>query len=191
MINNNAHIAEALNAAVRRQKASERSLAQVPIAVGPGGKMVDATPYLRNLHKAEAHASVYGQVDEHPERYIKDHKPGWRYIWIDTTDKIAMSRVRSRRYEEVLLIELVEDTDLPFTEGPLLKRLNVTHKGTDLGVYLYDLQLVRCSPESFDALFKIRESMGMARIASGVDKLRERASQFDGIEVDLESERVN
>jgi hypothetical protein len=132
---------------------------------------VDVEPYLRNLHTQEQHTSYMADIDIHPERYLKDVRPGFRYLWVAIKDEFAKSRIQSGRYIEVLTEELLDNVDLAYVEGPLIKKaISTTHKGPGRGVFHYDLQLCCCSPETWNALYGIREAMGMKAVSSGLDK---------------------
>lgn len=171
---------QAATQTMRRQRAASK--ASGPKAVGPGGIVVDTTQYLEMLHAAEDQVSILSDFDKHPEKYLKSPTPGFRYLWIplpapnypavNASHAQAMGRVSSGRYIEVYADELLPDSELPYTAGKTTP-VSPTHEGTRNTVLVYDLKLVKVSPNSYRDLFQIREAMGFARISSDTEKFYE------------------
>lgn len=135
----------------------------------PGGRIVDATEYLQNMHRATDQASTFSDIDSHPERYLKEPRPGYRYCWVPIGDPESQARIRSERYVEITVDEMLPESDLPYVPGALHKA-GPTHNGTRKAVVIYDLKLCGVSPKAWNELFRVRESMAVARIASDTEK---------------------
>lgn len=157
----------AAQVAMRQHKAASRS--DGPKVVMPGGRIVDATSYLQNMHRTTSQSSTFADIDAHPEKYLKDHRPGFRYIWVAQNDPDARARIRSDMYIEITQDELLPEAKLPYVTGTLHKA-GSTHNGVRKSVVIYDLKLCAVSPKAWDELFGVREAMAVARIASDTER---------------------
>lgn len=162
-------IANSAAMAMRRHRADTKI--RGPKVVMPGGRVISATEYLKNNFRAQKQANTFADVDEHPDRYLKDgvHRPGFRYIWVSIKDPDALARIRSGRYIEVNADDMRDDSELPYVSGAghLAKH---THKGPRNTVEIYDVRLCAVSPKAWEELFNFTQNMAVAKIASGTDE---------------------
>ena len=187
----NEAVVAAATVAMRRHKADQR--VQGPTVVMPGGKVVSAIPYLENQFRYQKQADVFGDIDRNQSKYLKEHRPGFRYIWVNMKDADTQVRIRTGRYMEILEDELLPDSELPYIPGTVsLARLR-THKGVSKAVEIYDVRLCSVSPKAWDELFTARESMAIARIASDTDSFygnMEREGAVASVEVSNEKGEI-
>lgn len=162
-------IANSAASAMRRARSDART--RGPKVVMPGGRVVSAVEYLKNNFRAQKQANTFADVDEHPDRYLKEgvHRPGFRYIWVSTKDPDSLARIRSGRYIEVNADDMRDDSELPYVSGAghLAKH---THKGPRNTVEIYDVRLCAVSPKAWDELFNYMQDVAVSKIASGTDE---------------------
>lgn len=166
----NEAVTAAATAAMRRFRADRKM--QGPQVIMPGGRVHSAVPYLQNAYRTQKQATTFSDIDVNPDKYLKDHKPGYRYVWIPKDpkrDPDAHARVASGRYREVTSDRMKPDSDLPFVPGtPTIA--GKTHTGARNTVEIYDLLLCEVSPKNWEELFAVREAMGVAKIASNTEQ---------------------
>lgn len=155
--------------AMRRHRADSRI--RGPKVVMPGGRVISAVEYLKNNFRVQKQANTFADIDEHPERYLREgvHRPGFRYIWVSTKDPDSLARIRSGRYIEVDSKDMRDDSELPYVSGAghLAKH---THKGPRDTVEIYDVRLCAVSPKAWEELFTYMQDAAVSKIATGTEE---------------------
>lgn len=159
-------IANSAAMAMRRHRADSRI--RGPKVVMPGGRVVSAVEYLKNNFRAQKQANTFADVDEHPERYLKEHRPGYRYIWVSPKDPDSLARIRSGRYQEVDADNMKDESELPYVSGAGHAAKH-THKGPRNTVEIYDVRLCAVSPKAWEECFMFMQDAAVGKIASGTD----------------------
>lgn len=140
--------------------------------VMPGGRIVDATPYLKSSYRATEHATAFGTVGKWltPE-WEADH-PGFRYAWPKYTDPQLSARIRTQDYTFLPRTALRDDCPLAYTE-------TVGPKGEEC-IQLGDVVCVAVSPNAWERLFKAKEAMGVAAVAGNLEQFYAGVDQEGG-----------
>ncbi len=140
--------------------------------VMPGGRIIDASPYLSGKYKSADHTSILSNVERHltPE-WVADH-PGWHYCWPRADDKMLAGRIRSHTYDYVPEDALIETTDLPYFT-------HKTVKGEET-VQVYDVVLCAMSPENYARLYEETQNRGVRAIAGHVDMFQGEVDKMGG-----------
>jgi len=140
--------------------------------VMPGGRIVDASPYLAGRMKSADHSSVLADTIKHIDpMFLADH-PGWHFIWPKADDKMLAARIRSKKYKYVPEEALKEGNDLPYFT-------HKTPKG-DETVQVYDVVLCCVSPEIWADLYEIGQNMGVAALVGNYNMFQDEVDKMGG-----------
>jgi hypothetical protein len=148
--------------------------------VMPGGRIVDADPYLGSRFRTADHNSELAITGENAhefltEEWCADH-PGFEYAWIQVSDDfkkhrqagIAHSRIGQDIYIPVPKDAIRRDCGLPFST-------HTTPSGEKL-CQVYDVALVAVSPDNWEHYFREKERAGVQAVAGNIDRF------YSGIE---------
>lgn len=162
--------ANAVEDVMRNYTQTMRSTGQK--VVMPGGRLVDATPYLASKFRTQDHNSPLSISGKNAKNFFTPEwvaaHPGYEYAWIQMADEskrrqqadIAKSHMRRGMYTFVPQEALRDDTTIPYTT-------HTSAAGSEW-VQVYDVALVAVSPQVWEMLFKAKEAMGVSAVAGNV-----------------------
>lgn len=155
-------LADAANITVRKYKSALSK--KTPKVVMPGGIPHDASKYLSAAYKARNQVSIFNK----PEEQLLHPEPGMHYAWAEfhvgggrprEGAQKTEAMIRKGHYIPVEPKEMRPDSDIAYSKGVTGKRVEV-----------YDVMLVKVTPQAWEELYEIREAMGVANVTRHFDK---------------------
>ena len=161
--------AEAAKAEMQQEVANKRIVSEAPVP-SPGGRIIDAMPYVTQTFDRGQEASFLADINDHPERYLKNPEPGWRYAWPDTKDPTTHQHIRSQRWQVVHEDDVLDNADAPF----------MTHEGPSKMSGWRRHILVRMRPDVYEKMYKAREALSFSQLASSRQSFQESVESMSG-----------
>lgn len=141
------------------QEASVNNRAVIALPNGELGFLDDEdASYLDHAYLAGKHGSVLTNA----KNLVQDPKPGYMYVWAarynakgDKVNARTVANIRSKRYEPVLVEELIEEIDAPIEQFTIAGKTGVAG--------IVDVLLMAVSPAAQRTLFKWKAAESRSR----------------------------
>lgn len=132
--------------------------ANKPVAILPGGRRVDASPFIGARYNLNSQSGLLGN----PESIIKDsykrERPGWHYAWPVRVSNETASYLRARVYEPVPF-DAIDD------KNPMAMIADLPTPAGNHVVWMQHI-LVAISPANWNLLYQNNVDFAISRTAT-------------------------